>query len=176
MTLADLKSITTENWHDIDKSTKAWFAFRFIKEDSALWLEWFSGPKLETKVPAEVAILFEVTRGAMICGWFFYPLLTLGVEQCYRLLDTGTRLRRKQLDIPTVAEKKNANKGNTSFKENAAALIKHGLISKADEVRWEAARNLRNWSSHPERQSLYDPGQAHKTLELVAERLNDLFR
>ncbi len=165
ITPTDLKKITTENWHDIDKSTRAWFAFRFLNEDKSMWLEWFSCPKLDAKVPTEVTALLEVTRGAMIYGWYFYPLLTLGVEQCYRLLDTGTRIRCKQLGIPTA-----------SFKKNMEALMKHGAIPEADGIRWDAVRKLRNSSSHPERQSIYDPGQAQETLALVVDLLNDLFR
>ena len=136
------------------------------------WIKFFFLPKLNSNVPTEIAKLFEVARGAMIYGWNFYPLLTLGVEQCYRLLDTGTRIRCNQLRIPI---KKNGDKRNVSFKENIDALMNLGIVSKKDEVRWNAVRNLRNWSSHPERQSLYDPGQAQRTLVLVVDCLNDLF-
>jgi len=144
-----------------------------VAKNEEQWIKFFFLPKLDSKVPPEIAKLLEVARGAMIYGWNFYPLLTLGVEQCYRLLDTGTRVRCNQLGILT---KKNGGKGNTSFKENTDALMKHGLISKADEIRWNAVRNLRNWSSHPERQSLFDPGQAQGILLTTVNFLNDLFR
>jgi hypothetical protein len=172
----DCKQITAANWQQIDKAPEIWCQMTAAVKTEAKWIEFFFDPKLDVKVPLEIAKLFEVVRGAMIYGWYFYPLLALGVGQCYRLLDTGTRIRCNQLGIPTVIVKKNGDKRDTSFKENTEALIKRGLISKADETPWEAARNLRNWSSHPERQLLDDPRQARGILELVAERLNDLFR
>jgi hypothetical protein len=172
----DCKQVSASNWQQIDEAPKLWCMMTAVAKTDAEWIDFFFDPKLEAKVPSEIAKLFEVARGAMIYGWYFYPLLTLGIEQCYRLLDTGTRIRCNQLGIPTVVTKKNGDKRSTSFKENTDALIKRGIVSKNDEVRWEAVRNLRNWSSHPERQSLYDPGHAQGTLVLVAEFLNDLFR
>jgi Domain of unknown function (DUF4145) len=171
----DYKQINATNWRQIDKAPKSWCMMTAVAKAEAEWITFFSNPKLEAKVPLEIAKLFEVSRGAMIYGWFFYPLLTLGVEQCYRLLDTGTRIRCNQLGIPTVIIKKNRDKRSSSFKENIDALMKRGFVSKIDEARWEAVRNLRNLSSHPERQSLYDPGQAQGTLVLVANFLNCLF-
>jgi hypothetical protein len=172
----DCKQISADNWKQIDAAPKIWCEMTAVAKNEEQWIEFFFLPKLDSKVPPEIAKLLEVARGAMIYGWNFYPLLTLGIEQCYRLLDTGTRIRCNQLGISTVVVKKNGDKGNTPFKQNIDALIKLGIVSKNDEVRWNAVRSLRNWSSHPERQSLYDPGQAQGTLSLVVEFLNDLFR
>jgi hypothetical protein len=172
----DCKQITATNWKQIDKAPEIWCMMTAIAKTETDWINFFFEPKLETKVPLEIAKLFEVARSAMIYGWYFYPLLTLGVEQCYRLFDTGTRTRCNQLGIATVITKKNGDKRDTTFKENTDTLIKCGTLSEVDERRWDAVRNLRNWSSHPERQSLYDPGQAQGTLVLTVDFLNDLFR
>jgi hypothetical protein len=163
----DCKQISAANWQQIDAAPKIWCEMTAVAKTNEEWIKFFFLPKLNSKVPPEIAKLLEVARGAMIYGWNFYPLLTLGVEQCCRLLDTGTRIRCKQLGISA---------GNAPFKQNIDALIKLGIVSKNDEVRWNAVRSLRNLSSHPERQSLFDPGQAQGTLSLVVEFLNDLFR
>jgi hypothetical protein len=167
------KKITNANWQKFDETTKLWCAITAAAKTNEDWIKFFSYAKLDPKVPEKIAKLLEVARGAMIYGWNFYPLLTLGVEQCYRLLDTGTRIRCNELGIPT---KKKGGKGNTSFKENTDALMKHGIISKTEEIRWNAVRGLRNESSHPEQQSIFRPGQAQETLAVVVEILNDLFR
>ena len=164
----DCKQISAANLQQIDAAPKIWCEMTAVAKTNEEWIRFFFLPKLDSKVPPEIAKLLEVARGAMIYGWNFYPLLTLGVEQCYRLLDTGTRARCNQVGIPTIKTKKNGDKMD--------ALIKHGIISKTDKSRWKLVRDLRNWSSHPKQQSLYDPAEAQGNLFLVVEFLNDLFR
>jgi len=169
----DCKQISATNWQHIDAAPKIWCEMTAVAKNEEQWIKFFFLPKLNKNVPSEISKLLEVARGAMIYGWNFYPLLTLGVEQCFRLLDTGTRIRCKQIGVST---NKNRIKRNTTFKENIDILIKQGIVSKEDERRWNAVRCLRNWSSHPEKPSLYDPGQAQGILLMTVNFLNDLFR
>jgi len=140
------------------------------------WITFFFFPKLDSKVPLEIAKLLEVARGAMIYGWYFYPLIALGMEQCWRILETGVRVRCQQANIPTKIVTPKAKEIDATFDNNIKALIKNKIISKTDKERWKAVRKLRNCSSHPERQSIYDPGQAQGILSLAVDLLNDLFR
>jgi hypothetical protein len=112
----------------------------------------------------------------MIFSWYFYPFATLGAEQCLRLYDTGTRIRCQQLGIPTTIPTKKGKAKQTTFHDNVKSLVKHGSIRKADEKRWDSIRELRNWGSHPERQSILDPGEAQGILSVVVKLLNELFR
>lgn len=66
------KRITAENWQEPDVPRL------FGLTTPNAWIEAHLQPQLSPNVPQEIASLFEVARGAMIYGWFFYPLITLG--------------------------------------------------------------------------------------------------
>lgn len=133
------------------------------------WVLFFFRPALNPSVPDNVKDLFEVARGAMICSWSFYPLATVGAEHCYRALEAAVRCRCQQEGIPVFQGKK-----PLSLNENVTALFKAAILSKHRD-RWDALRDLRNMASHPERQSLLDPGMAQNILMLVATFINELF-
>jgi hypothetical protein len=160
------KKITNANWQQFDEDTKLWCEITAAAKTNEDWIKFFSSPTVNLKVPQEIAKLLEVARGAMIYGWYFKPLLTLGAEQCWRILETGVRVRCQQASIPI----------NLTFDANIKALIKNGIISATDEKRWEAARNLRNMASHPKQQLGFQPGSAQSDLDSVVDCLNDLFR
>jgi hypothetical protein len=159
------KKITNANWQQFDEVTKLWCQITAAAKTTEDWIKFFSYPPLDPKVPEEIAKLLEAARGAMIYGWYFKPLLTLGDDQCWRILETGVRVRCKQASIPI----------NTTFDGNIKALVKNGIISTSDEKRWEAIRNLRNEASHPKQQLGLDPGRAQSDLSSVVNCLNDLF-
>jgi hypothetical protein len=166
------KKITNANWQQPDEVTKLWCEITAAAKTNEHWVKFFSYPTLAPKVPEEIAKLLEVARGAMIYGWYFKPLLTLGHDQCWRILETGVRVRCQQADIPI----KNGKGKDTRFDANIKALIKNGIISTTDAKRWEAVRNLRNEASHPKQQLGLDPGRAQSDLNSVVDCLNDLFR
>jgi hypothetical protein len=139
------------------------------------WVDFYRHPNLEPKVPAELVKLLEVARAAMIYGWYFYPLCTVGAEQCWRVLEAGVRLRCKQLGIPIKRTGRNGRESDTSFTENVDALVNNKQIRSLDRGRWDAVRRLRNSTSHPSDQMIVDPGEAHSILELTVGILNDLF-
>jgi hypothetical protein len=172
------KKITNANWQQLDEVTKLWCKITGAAKTNEDWIKFFFQPRLNPKVPEEIAKLLEVARGAMIYGWYFKPLLTLGTEQCYRLLDTGTRMRCNQVGIDTVVTDKNGYKRDTRFKENTDALMKRGFLSntETDKKRWDEIRDARNTASHPQQQLGFDPGSAQGYLESVVDCLNDLFR
>jgi hypothetical protein len=159
------KKITNANWQQFDETTQKWREITSAAKTNEDWIKFFFQPTLNPKVPEEIAKLLEVARGAMIYGLYFKPLLTLGAEQCYRLLDTGTRIRCNQVGIATK-----------TFKENTDALMNHGILSKNDEELWKEIRKARNTASHPEQQLGFDPRSAKGYLNSVVDCLNYLFR
>jgi len=164
---SEVKKITTANWQEPDGATALWRQMTSGVKTKQDWARRFLRPKFNSNVPSELASLLEVARATMIYSWYFYPLATLGMEQCYRVMDTGARIRCEQANVSA----KSMNYG-----KHVAALVTRNIISSADAKRWEAMRHLRNSSSHPKDQTICDPGQAEGMLNLVVEFLNGLFR
>lgn len=123
------KRVTAQNWQDGDVPR----VFELTAPDN--WIEAHLQPQLSPNVPHEVAALFEVARGSMIYGWFFDPLITLGAEQCYRVLEAAVRKRCEQAGIPTKRQTKSGKIIETKFVENIEAFIKTGVIAVADRPR-----------------------------------------
>lgn len=171
------KRITVANWQDRDMP----IGFSALTPDS--WVEHNMQPQLGPNVPDDTATLFEVARGAMIYGWFFYPLLTLAMEQCSRVLKAGVKaccvahgITTQKLDKNgSPLQTKSGRPIETSYSENIAMLIKPEIIPAIDADRWNADRELRNLFSHPERQMIFPPGVTLGMLQTTSDRLNNLF-
>ncbi len=129
------------------------------------WAGIFLGPKLDGKVPEEVHRLFEVARGALTYGYFFYPLYTLAGEQLYRVAEAAVSEKCALLAAPK----------RLRFHEQIQFLRDKNVIADVDFPRWDAIRHLRNMSSHPEQQNILPPGMVATTLHLVVENINGLF-
>ncbi len=172
-----LKQIDTANWQAVDKAPAVWMKITDAGETADEWIAFFQRPKLKPQVPSDIVPLLEVARGAMIYGWFYYPLLTLGAEQTWRVMDLGVCIRCQQLGIKTKRTNKSQNREfDTSFSENIDALFARGPILKLAKNRWDSIRELGNSTSHPKRLMILDPGQAQVILETAVELLNDLFQ
>lgn len=160
----NFKRISVGNWNRVDET------FAYVM--AGLSLEWYVAgalqPQLLASVPEEVRALFEVARGSMIYGVFFYPLLTLGSEQCHRVAEAAVAAKCKAV-MPVGAGKK-----FTSFKENVEKLIAAGLVVHNVD-RWRLVVKLRNHASHPASQSIASPGMALTTLMDTVECINGLF-
>ena len=170
-----VKKTTVQNWMEADEASVIWRQMTSIAKSEAQWAEFFLEPTLGPQVPVEIAQLLEVARAAMMQAWFYYPLATLGMEQCFRLMETGVRLRCEAAGIPTKTISKNGRPNETTFKDNIEALRLQKIVSDLHSERWGAIRALRNASSHPKRRSIFDPGQAQGTLLLLVEILNEMF-
>ena len=152
--------ITLENWLAQDR--KNYVHFHIEKRE---WINGFLEPRLdEAMVPQQVIKLFEIARGAMIYSWFFYPLATLGVEQCTRVAECAMRERCRAIQ----------QKPDT-FSKNIDKLASAGIITAEDKFRWHAIRNLRNSRSHLEGLMLLDDRQALNYLRTTVELINSLF-
>lgn len=148
-------------------------AFPGLTED--IWVAETMKPQLATTVPEQVLGLFEVARGSILYGWFFYPLLTLASEQLHRVQEAAVRARCKKAGIPVTKPLKDGRAVSRNFSELIGELVGRGIIRRDEREAWDAKRNLRNMSSHPERQMILPPGHAIAAIELAARRINQLF-
>jgi hypothetical protein len=164
------KRITESNWKEMDEIIQ--FPSPVTAES---WLRACLKPQVKSSAPEEIAALFEVARGSMIYGWFFYPLITLASEQVYRVLEAAARLRCLESGITPSKLSKKGKPLKPDFAQLISALIRRGFIFPTERGRWEAARRLRNSASHPLRQAIISAGMSLDVLESSAELLNKLF-
>lgn len=134
------------------------------------WARLFLSVKLNGKVPPEVRDLFAAARGALVYGWFFYPLLAIGEQQLHRVADAAIAHRYRALGGPLT-------RGGRlpSLARRIRWLIAEGVIPEEMARRWDAIRELRNIGSHPEFQMLHLPGDALESLAIVADSVDALF-
>lgn len=164
------KRLTSANWREYDPT-----ASHIVRVENHNtypingdeWADIFLGPQLNSRVPREVVDLFEVARGVMCYGYYFYPIYTVGSEQLYRVLDAALAHCCHGLEAPSDIN---------SFFKRVVWLSDQKIISNTRKVQWEAARHLRNSSSHATRQSIYDPTAAARSVYIAAELINELFQ
>ena len=170
MTKHGFKEIDSDNWLEPDPIMKLFVGYDSVSGPIHMegkdWVNSLLEPSLSETVPDDVQALFEVARGAMVYGFFFYPLYTLSSEQLYRVAETAVNQRFIQL---------RESKGKRSFARCIKWLHEVGVIPDSDLIRWEAIRTLRNIASHPEKQSIVTPGNAIGNLERLSVLINSLF-
>jgi hypothetical protein len=71
--------------------------------------EEFLEPILCKETPKDIINLFEVARGCLLYGYFYYPLYTIGIENLYRVLEGAVSRKCKSLNAPT-------SKGNVAYR------------------------------------------------------------
>src|SRR5215218_7257043 len=147
-----IKTLTTENWLQPDPTSTIFV--RLSHADGSVspmsgedWMAQFLAPSLNDNVPEEVRRLFEVARGALAYGYFFYPLYTLAGEQLYRVAEAAVSEKCALLGAPK----------KSSFQDKIKFLVDKNLIPDEEFIRWDAFRQLRNMSSHPRQQNIIPP-------------------
>ncbi len=121
---------------------------------------------LQEAVPIEIRRMFEVARGALIYGYFFYPLYALGAEQLFRVAEAAMTFKIKQLGAKTERMR---------FEKKIEYLVLNQVISAQKAEAWHDIRQLRNAASHLNIQSLFDSGDAIFILRFIADKVNSLF-
>jgi hypothetical protein len=157
--LLSFSRITPENWSLPDR--KNYMPFGVSK---VVWAGPFLKPRLNANVPLNVVQTFEIARGCIIYSWFFYPLATLGAEQCMRVGELAIWERCRLM-----------GQESDNFFANLQTLFAAGMISSEDESRLQAMRRLRNSRSHIKNLMLLDPGMAITALNDTVELINRLF-
>ncbi len=131
------------------------------------WVKVITASVLEESVPEEVRDLFETARGALVYGYFFYPLYALGEGQLFRVVEAAVTNKCKVMGAPARIKR---------FYDRVEWLVSQGVIPKQEKGKWDVIRELRNFESHPERQTLLPPGTVVGMLRRIAEEINALFR
>lgn len=165
--LPKLKALSVENWRKADSASKLFIAPMAPGRDADAadaWARQFLQPKLSGRVPEAVRQLFEVAQGAMIYGYFYYPLYTLGSEQLYRVYEAALRHRCREMGAPGKIQ------GFGNMLEWLAA--NEGQVNL--EI-WDILRQMRNAGSHPDIQQLSAPGMAMNDLEIAVRLIEKLF-
>ncbi len=163
------KLISNKNFTEPDVSR---FFPNFTQQS---WIDFHLRPRLNPTVPEEIILLYETVRGSMIYGWFFYPLLTLASEQCYRILEVAAHKKCEQLNIPTERILKSGKHRTRDFSELIQELKTYGAINIGDSHKWDAGRSLRNTTSHPQQRMILVPGQTLSILTITVNLINNLF-
>jgi hypothetical protein len=162
------KELRVENWRRADRTSSLFFrpASESPENDGGdRWAELLLQPRLSERVPSEVRDLFEVARGAMLYGFLFYPLYTLGSEQLFRVFEAALKHKCKLAKAPPEL---------CGFRAMQKWLEARGHL--AEPRRWDAVREIRNETSHPERQFLVTPHQALRDLETSVGLIDSLFQ
>jgi hypothetical protein len=164
------KQLTLDNWTEADPVNRNFARLSPlvgpIQMGQGDWARQFLGVELGGEVPAEIRDLFAIARGAMLYGWFFYPLFRLGEEQLYRVLEAAARLRYRQLG---------GEKVRPHYQQAIDLLAERGAIPAFEVERWSAARRLRNNASHPEQAAVVPPGFALRMLQRSSADIEALF-
>jgi hypothetical protein len=170
MTDFGIKKLTSNNWLEPDEPSNS---FVQIASDDQPYLmtgdEWariILEPNLTEAVPAEVRRLFEVARGAMAYGYFFYPMYTLAAEQVFRVAEAAVSHKCIASGAP---------KSRDTFKKKLEWLVETSEISEDERMTWNWIREARNWVSHLETQTVLTPSIAIQLLEKITNRINSLF-
>ena len=169
MTRFELKEISLNNWLEPDDVLKG---FARLSPNGQItlrgedYLLYILRPNLHESVPSDVQALFEVSRGAMAYGYFFYPLYTLAMEQLFRVAEAAVENKYSALRAPKSTKK---------FEEKINWLVNKSIIPQSESGQWKAVRKLRNITSHPKSQSIYPPTSTIAILEHVASQINSLF-
>ena len=164
------KKLDVDNWDKHDDTSSALVA---VNQATGLercltgagWAEKILEPTLSEDVPVEIGNLFEVARGAMVYGWFYYPMFTLGSQHLYFVHDAATVQKCEDLGSPQLS----------NFNRRIDWLSKHRHISSNKLGQWRAVRELRNGFAHAKQQSLFSPDMAVSIVWVATDLLNELF-
>lgn len=132
---------------------------------SDAWVFDLTEVRLNPAVPLPIQKLFEVARGILVYSLMYYPLLTLGAEQLFRVVEAAVAAKCKHASAPHI----------TKFSQRIDWLVKHGHIPADERARWEAIVHLRNEASHPADQIILAPGMVLDILDNAVELIDSLF-
>jgi len=162
-----VKPLAAHNWLEADPASQPGALSVQAWRDRLLSL------KLASQVPAEVAHLYDTARGCLVYGPFFAPLVSVGVEQCYRALELALRVRGGDAGLAVTVQDKQGKAHALSYAHNLRQLADQGLITPEDAPLWKQAGELRDWAAQPGQGLGLEHGAI--ALERAAGLLNRLF-
>lgn len=177
-----VKHLTLENWLEPDETGKGFGEVNLSTGErraasGQAWAERFLAVELSTSVPVEVRDMWEVARGVLLYGWYYYPLYALGEHQLRRVADAAVLHRYQQAGGPPN-KKRDPEDGQArwpDFKRRVEWMIEHGVIPVEKRGRWDAIRELRNETTHASIRYLVMPLDGLNVLDLLAPEIDALF-
>lgn len=171
-----MKIITAENWQEMDPMCEAFVALDTVNGQEQpffpdYWLRIVFSPQIIDAVPEDIRKLFEVARGAMLYGYFYYPLFALGRDQLHRVADVALSTKY----LAAGGEEKTKKGGFHTLKHKINWLHSKGHLNDDACNEWEWVRDVRNEGTHRDFAGTYPPGPAVDALEETADRINRLF-
>src|SRR3982074_2627239 len=125
------KRLSLENWLTVDP---VWDAF-----DKSAWVRDLLKVNLDPVVPLAIRKLFETARGTLVYSLMFYPLLTIGTERLFRVLEAAATNKCMAMNAPAKLK---------TFYDKLKWLSQNDTIAKDQYKRWDTSRQLRNSVSH----------------------------
>ena len=99
-----IKQLDRENWLKPDPEVLSISLLALdgilLTKTSDAWVNDILRPQLSENVPDQIRRLFEVARGTMVFGYFFYPIFGLVYEQLSRVFEAAITCKCKSLGIP----------------------------------------------------------------------------
>lgn len=160
-----IKKLTITNWHEPEEISKLFVDMSGRSMTGDDWASHILKPVLSGSVPDDVKELFEVARGAMLYGYFFYPLYALANEQLTRVAEAAITHKCQELGAPKKLR----------FEEKINWLAAQSVLSEEEKDYWHTVRKMRNEASHPKFQTKLPPGVVLGLLIIFVERINLLF-
>ena len=165
-----IKILDENNWLEPDKVLSGFHRIQIDGSTRPLTIsEWFVEIKkaeLEDNIPEDIQKLFEVARGTIAYGYFFYPIFTFASEQFTRIAETAVNIKCSEFTLP---------KSKNTFKKKVEWLLQEKLISSESYSKWESIIFLRNKFSHPSKRNIFTPFMAFELMNSVATNINKLF-
>lgn len=137
-----------------------------IEMDGDSWAALFLDVELDPGVPEDIHDLFEVAKGTLAYGWFYYPLYDGGQQQLFRLAEAAAFNRYRELG---------GSENRPSFHRTIEWLRSRNEIDEASAPLWHAIREQRNSGAHAKHRSVVPPGHASRVLTNVADVVSALY-
>jgi hypothetical protein len=99
------KRLTLENWLTVDPAWSGVVMSCSRSDPSEAWVHDLIQTELDPAVPLPIRKLFEIARGTLVYSLMFYPLLTLGTEQMFRVFDASVSAKCKEMKAPSKVQR-----------------------------------------------------------------------
>ena len=83
------KRLTSDNWLKVDPAWARVVMSASRSDPSEAWVQDLVQSELAVSVPLNIRNLFEIARETLVYSLMFYPLVTLGTEQTFRVFETA---------------------------------------------------------------------------------------
>lgn len=162
--------LTIENHLERDGRLDGWSADGLgpCSRPTEFWVKCFLSVEPKVELPLHLRNMFSRAQACMVYGCYHYPLFALGSEELFRFGESAMRAALDEYECSKTILKK-------SYRELQRWAHENGLIDDAAFQRWSASRDLRNSTSHKNREFLHSPNFALSSLHITVELTEALF-